>query len=118
MIPLTGVLVGAAVWGFAFWWFGRKLRSAGDRVTKLEAIRQQLNVQVSQARRQVEQLQKDMAELRMAQAHGPAGPARAQPARPAPQAAAPDGRAAGDGFAPTQILPGGFAHTQLQPRKA
>ena len=112
LMLLAAVLLGGALaWGFAIWWFGRRLRAAQARVDHLEQSRQQIHQQVAQARRQIEQLQRELAELK----HVGYAPTEIRP-RPAAQAAAqpqevflplpPESQAPvpKDGFAPTQIL--------------
>lgn len=109
MLAAAAVLGGALVWGFAHWWFGRRLRGAAARVDKLEHARQLLNQQVSQARRQVEQLQKELAETRLTEA-ARVGASRAKAARsvevppPAPPEEAEPPQLPKDGFAPTQVM--------------
>lgn len=75
---LAGVLL---AWAGAAWWYGRKLKASAHHQDKLEASRQLLNQQTSQARRQIEQLQRELAEARVLAERGRA--------RPVPQAAAP-----------------------------
>lgn len=120
VLTLLGAALGGAVLagGITFWWLGRRLRGAAARITHLEQSRQQIGQQVSQARRQVEQLQRELAELRQ---HGGARSAAASPAGPssrsdevflplppsapgAPGAAPKGGEPPKDPFAPTQIL--------------
>lgn len=60
----AAVLAAGLTWFAASWWFGRKLAVAAARVSKLEKARQTLNQQNSQARKQLEQLQAEVAELR------------------------------------------------------
>jgi outer membrane murein-binding lipoprotein Lpp len=126
VLTLLGAALGGAVLagGITFWWLGRRLRGAAARITHLEQSRQQIGQQVSQARRQVEQLQRELAELRQ---HGGARSAAASPTGPnsrsdevflplppsapsapsapgAPGAAPKGGEPPKDPFAPTQIL--------------
>jgi outer membrane protein TolC len=114
LMMLAAVLLGGAVtWGFAIWWFGRRLSAGQARVEHLEQSRQQVHQQVSQARRQIEQLQRELAELK----HVGYAPTEIRP-RPAAAAATPQPQevflplppespapaAPPDGFAQTQIL--------------
>lgn len=120
VLTLLGAALGGAVLagGITFWWLGRRLRGAAARITHLEQSRQQIGQQVSQARRQVEQLQRELAELRQ---HGGARSAAASPTGPnsrsdevflplppsapgAPGTAPKGGEPPKDPFAPTQIL--------------
>lgn len=51
-------------WILAMLWYGRKLTEAHARVRKLEKARQTAYQQTATARKQVEQLQKEMSDLR------------------------------------------------------
>ncbi len=111
---LAGLLVGAGATLVAgAWWWGRKLGEAAQRVAKLEQARQFSEQQATQVRRQVEQMQKEMAELRQQAS-------RAKPRRDAPAVSASreeiedlllrdaPPRSAADPFPATQILPRKF----------
>ena len=111
---LVGLLFGGvATVAASAWWWGRKLREAAQRVAKLEQARQFGEQQATQVRRQIEQMQREMADLRQQAS-------RAKPRReaPAPSASreqieelllreAPP-RSAADPFPATQILPRKF----------
>ncbi|MCV2349950.1 hypothetical protein [Paucibacter sp. Y2R2-4] len=111
---LLALIVGAGLGGLiASWWWLRPLNAAKARVAKLEAAREALKQQNAQARKQVEQLHADVAELR--HALGKIDAARAQELRvQAASRSLPDqgpflGEAqapspAGDGFAQTQVF--------------
>lgn len=59
-------LAGAVITGvMAGWWCARRLRIAQALVDRLRASRELLDQQNTQARRQVEQLQLEMSELRL-----------------------------------------------------
>ena len=63
---LAGAGVGAAI---ASAWWGRKLRLARALIDQLQASRRQIEEQVGHARRQIEQLQIEMLELRLTMEH-------------------------------------------------
>ncbi len=107
---LLGLTLGALLAGGLVWWrLQRRLREAATRVEHLEHTRHQAVQHTTQARRQIEQLQKENGELRHLLARsGQPAPPRAAAADPEPadtgeSATAP---AAADtaGFAPTQLI--------------
>ncbi len=113
---LLGALIAG---GLLFWWFGRQLKLSALKLERVEKARQFAAQQAAQARKQVEQLQKELGELR--QAHGIRTPRTAAHVELAPAASAeplsaaqvaealplvaapPRPPAAPDGFADTQI---------------
>ncbi|MBV8604670.1 MAG: hypothetical protein JO224_08325 [Pelomonas sp.] len=65
VLALGGLVVGAAgAAAVGARWWSRQLDEAARRATKLEQAREFAESQCAQARRQVEQLQKELAELR------------------------------------------------------
>lgn len=115
LIAVAGFLIGAVLaGGAAFWWFGRQLKAAADRVDKVEKARQFAGQQVTQARKQVEALQKELGDLKHAAktALRPARPADTlPPAEPEAfdpflplAASAPPPAVSADGFADTLVL--------------
>jgi hypothetical protein len=65
-VAAGGVLAGGLLAGAGgAWWWGHKLKGAAQRIAKLDQARQFADQQGAQVRKQVEQLQKEMAELRM-----------------------------------------------------
>ena len=114
---LVGFIAGAVLAGLAGWLL-QSLRSKRERahLERVEQARKQAAQQLSQARRQVEQLQRDCHELRAASRTG---------ARPAPAAApepAPDSAAAARAYVEAQLRdaadesekkPTGFADTMI-----
>lgn len=116
LIAAAAFLIGAGVAGAAaFWWFSRQMKAAAARVDKVEKARQFAGQQVTQARKQVEALQKELGDLkhaaktvlrpavRAAEAPPPAVPEALDPFLPlAPVAPPPP--ASADGFADTLVL--------------
>jgi len=114
LMSLLALIVGAGFGGLlASWWWLRPLNAAKARVAKLEAAREALKQQNSQARKQIEQSNAEVAELR--HALGKIDAARAQELRvqaasrslsdPGPfLGEAPPPASAGDGFAQTQVF--------------
>ncbi|MDN3922879.1 hypothetical protein [Roseateles violae] len=105
---LGGLAIGAALGaGLLAWKLGRELAGAKWRQAQLEAARQLLSQQNTQARRQLEQVQQELAALR-SQAAGRAAQGQA-PVRQAAPALQPDppseAEPADDGFVATQLLP-------------
>ena len=104
-------LIGAAVTGGAArWWFTRKLREGVAVQERLEKARQFTAGQASQARKQIEVLQQDMALLRMAHAKG------GQRSAPTPTTGLVDEKS-GDGLlddaGPPKLPVDGFPDTQV-----
>ena len=60
---LLGLVLGA---GGVFAWLSRRIKLEHQRVLHVEQARQQMSQQVTQARKQIEQLQRDCHELRLA----------------------------------------------------
>jgi TolA-binding protein len=84
-LTLTGAfLLGALVAiGLAFAWVSRLMKAAEARVTRLDQARQLAAQQITQARKQVEQLQRECQELRTA-AHMGTQRMRASASAPVP----------------------------------
>jgi len=101
----VAALAGGVVAGGVAWWLGqRQIREAGERVAHLEQARHQAVQHTTMARRQIEQLQKELGELRhlLARTGTPVPPPRVLPVDPAlPAAPEPDEAA---GFQPTQLI--------------
>lgn len=116
LIAAAGFLAGlAAAGGAAFWWFSRQMKAAAARVDKVEKARQFAGQQVTQARKQVEALQKELGELKHAAKAGTlrqfrnsepppiSEPAAFDPFLPLAPAAPPPSSSP-DGFADTLVL--------------
>lgn len=109
---LVGLVVAG---GAAFWWFSRQMKAAAARVDKVEKARQFAGQQVTQARKQVEALQKELGELKHAAKAGAlrqfrnsepppiSEPAALDPFLPLAPSAPPASKSA-DGFADTLVL--------------
>jgi uncharacterized protein YdgA (DUF945 family) len=112
LMAVAGLVVGAAAaWGGAVWWFGRQLKTAHAKQDKVDKAREFAAQQASQARRQIEALQKELGELRLQVQQLGQTPRRAAPQAPAPVEMPILGvdptppRPAADGFAETQVMP-------------
>ncbi len=101
------VIGAGAAWAAAPWWFGRQLRAAAARQDKVDKAREFAAQQASQARKQIEALQRELGELR--HASRPQGPRVDVQAAP-PEVllpvlgAEPKPGQPSDGFADTQVL--------------
>ena len=102
LLPLvSGFLLGALLAGAAvFVWLSQRLKREHQRVHHVEQARQLAAQQVTQARKQVEQLQRENHELRLAVRPAP----RAAPA-PAPEAPAVDAAEAARRYAEAKMQP-------------
>lgn len=109
---LMGLASGALLAGLGLsLWLLPRLRRANAQALRLDAARQQLLQQNTQARKQVEQLQLELAELRLeaeragrprvasSSAGRSSSPVESEPARERAAVMRPDG------FAPTQVMP-------------
>lgn len=99
-------------WILAMLWYGRKLTAAQARVRKLEKARQTAYQQTATARKQVEQLQKEMSELRHATGQREAVKARPQVADQAPRRQ-DNPLLSSDSFDEPDLPQHGFAETQV-----
>ncbi len=107
-VAVAAFLIGAGLaWGFASWWFGRRLKGAAAGIERVEKARQFAAQQAAQARKQIETLQHEMGELRQKLNNRGRGPtpavAPAVEVRPAPPGSEPPSPPP-DGFADTQVL--------------
>lgn len=109
---LMGLASGALLSGLGLsLWLLPRLRRANAQALRLDAARQQLLQQNNQARKQVELLQQELAELRLEaeRAGRPRGASAAAPRPPQPTSPEParerGAAARPDGFAPTQVMP-------------
>ena len=63
---VCGVLAGAVVaLGLAAWWWGAKLKDAAQRISRLDQSRQSAKEENAEMRKQLEQLQHEVNELRI-----------------------------------------------------
>lgn len=120
LLPLLGsfLLGGLLAAGAVFGWLWRQLQRERQRVHNVEQARQLAAQQLTQARKQVEQLQRDNHELRLAVRPAP----RATPAPEAP-AAPIDAAEAARLYAEARLQPApadeaakGFKDTVVLPR--
>jgi hypothetical protein len=100
------VIGAGAAWGAAQWWFGRQLRAAAAKQDKVDKAREFAAQQASQARKQIEALQKELGDLRHAsRPQGPRVEVQAPPEVMLPVLGAePKPGLPADGFADTQVL--------------
>lgn len=78
-VPWLAGLAGAVVaYGGCTWWYRRQLAQMLHRVLKIDLARQTAEQYVQQSRRQIEQLQKDLAALHRARAEALTTRKRAQ----------------------------------------
>ncbi|MEJ6006472.1 hypothetical protein WG899_13015 [Paucibacter sp. AS339] len=114
---ITCGVIAALTGGGTYWWLARKLSAAVARMGKLEAARATLKQQNGQARKQVDQLQTEVAELRHALSKIDAVRAQELRVQAASRALPDTGPFLGD-TAPHQAPADGFAKTQVfLPRK-
>ena len=107
LMAVAALLIwGAAVWAAAQWWFGRKLRRAAAGQDRTEKARQFAAQQAAQARKQIEALQKEVADLRLA--------AKRAGQHLPPVHSAPAPLSNGQHHASDDGPPDGFADTQVQ----
>jgi len=110
LMTVMAFLVGAGLaWVGAHWWFGRKLKELAGARERHDAARHLASQQAAQARKQIEMLQQEMAEMRLAaQRRNQRAEAQAHASAPAPLpifGATGPGELPSDGFPQTQILP-------------
>lgn len=67
LVALAAFVIGAGLaWVAARWWFGRQLAAAAAQQDKVNKAREFAAQLAAQARKQIEQLQKELGELRLA----------------------------------------------------
>lgn len=111
MVAAAVLVSGGAVWAAAVWWFSRKLRQAEAGLDRTEKARQFAAQQAAQARRQIEAMQKELADLRHAvRTQGSRSavampPQAIRPPHGGDETEMPGGDDEDSGFADTQLLP-------------
>ena len=111
-VALGGVAAGGVVAAAGgAWWWCRKLKLAALRIAKLDQARQFADQQGAQVRKQIEQLQHEMAELRVQASR--ARPHHVSPPMPSRQEL--EDMLLRDSEPPSTAE--GFATTQIMPRK-
>ena len=104
---LAGLLLGVLVTGL---WAWMRQKALQRRMTQLDAARHQLTLQNSAARRQIEQLQKELSDLRLADERAHHRVMHHEPLPASSASVTPDllpeeePERPNDGFAPTQLL--------------
>ena len=63
ILAFTTLALCAVTWGACHWWYGRRLKALQQRVDKMEKARHVAGLHAQQARKQIEQLHKQMAVL-------------------------------------------------------
>jgi F0F1-type ATP synthase membrane subunit b/b' len=106
ILAFTTLALCAVTWGVCHWWYGRQLKALQQRVDKMEKARHVAGQHALQARKQIEQLHKQMAVLQQKRSDLQAV-MQSQLDVDLPMAT---GRSAGDGAPP--LPPNGFADTQ------
>ena len=113
-IAVGSVFVGGlAAASVGAWWWGRKLKGSDARNSKLDHARQFAEQQGVQVRKQVEQLQKEVGELRQQLA-------RAKPRQEVHVSPPPPSREELENMllrSPSPKAPDAFPDTQIIPRK-
>jgi predicted Zn-dependent protease len=61
IISTGSAALSAVTWGISHWWYGRRIADAEQRLEKSEKAHQFASLQVTQARKQIERLQKELA---------------------------------------------------------
>lgn len=113
---LGGAAFGAvAAGGLSAWWWGRKLASAERHIVKLDQLRQFSDQQGAQVRKQIEQLQAELTDLRIQATRARTREAHAAPPAPVFTTQEAEDMLLRDAPAATSAEP--FANTQILPRK-
>jgi hypothetical protein len=63
VLAFTTLALCAVTWGACHWWYGRRLKALQQKVDKMEKARHVAGLHAQQARKQIEQLHKQMAVL-------------------------------------------------------
>jgi len=63
ILMFTTLALCAATWGACHWWYGRQVKALQQKVDKMEKARHVAGQHALQARKQIEQLHKQMAVL-------------------------------------------------------
>jgi septal ring factor EnvC (AmiA/AmiB activator) len=106
ILALSCLAACAATWGACQWWFKRRLSELDRKLDKLDKARQLASQQSTQARKQIEKLQTELAAQHRSSVRSQTASQRAQNAERALEAA-------GGGAATRPTLPpNGFADTQ------
>lgn len=109
------VVACAATWGACRWWYGRKLKAAQQKIEKLNHNRALYDQHTAQARRQIEQLNRELTTYRAREQWAPTPAPPHTPSVAFRPASVPPSRAAASPTDLAQLLEAGDRLQAAQP---